>query len=137
MFTLCSFSRHGITQASLVLLIWLSKMFEKNSLDSSDSWFFISHRSHRFSQIFIRAIRVIRVQKILILVVNDSRVNDSLVPAFRSASGAWWPACRRAGRVILRFGGGICNLTGFFLKLNWIFLKPNWAAFSASSGAPR
>ena len=26
-FTLCSFSRHGITQASLVLLIWLTKMF--------------------------------------------------------------------------------------------------------------
>ncbi len=41
----------------------------------------------------------------------------------------------------LRVGGGICSLTGFFLKLNWIFfetqlffLKPNWAAFSASSG---
>jgi hypothetical protein len=32
--------------------------------------------------------------------------------------------CRRAGRVIrLAVGGGICSLTGFFLKLNWIFLE--------------
>ena len=43
------------------------------------------------------------------------------MPGFRYVKDL---ACRRAGRVILRFGGGgICSLTGFFLKLNWIFFE--------------
>ena len=42
--------------------------------------------------------------------------------------------CRRAGRVILRFGGGICSSIGFFLKLNRILFETQLAAFRPHRG---
>ena len=116
-----------ITESLRVVFYFNHESHELHEL-RYELWGF-SHRSHRFSQIFIRAIREIRVQKILIrvrlLLMTLVLMILSCCPsaprpevwavAFRSASGALGRGAPRpelgglpaggAGRVICLVGG--------------------------------